>query len=219
MCSITWRCVVKEDGTTIGDPGIANMVGVEAPEARELPDIASNRHPVLIDCEGERLLVEPVHNAGTVYIFGAGHISQRLAPLTGMVGFQTVVLDDRPEFANRKRFDTADRVIVIDSFEGVLGGLPIDHDSYLVIVTRGHVYDKAVLAQALRTEAGYIGMVGSHKKRDATYSALIKEEGFRVDDFTRVHSPIGLAIGAESPEEIAVCIVAELIRVRTEARW
>jgi xanthine dehydrogenase accessory factor len=222
------RCMVKEDGTVVGEPGIAEMVGIGAgspiglfggstPETEELPDIASSRYPVLIDHGGQRLLVEPIHNTGTVYIFGAGHISQRLAPLTGMVGFSTVVLDDRPEFANRERFDTADQVIVIDSFEGVLDRLPIDRDSYLVVVTRGHMHDKTVLAQALRTRAGYIGMIGSHGKRDATYRAL-SQEGFGAEDFARVHSPIGLAIGAESPEEIAVCIAAELIKVRAEAR-
>jgi xanthine dehydrogenase accessory factor len=221
------RCMVKEDGTMVGESGVAEMVGVGAGSpiglfgdrtpGTELPDIASSRYPVLIDHAGQRLLVEPIHNTGTVYIFGAGHISQRLAPLAGMVGFSTVVLDDRAEFANRARFDTADQVIVMDSFEGALDRLPIDCDSYLVIVTRGHVHDKTVLAQALRTRAGYIGMIGSHEKRDATYRAL-SQEGFGTEDFARVHSPIGLPIGAESPEEIAVCIAAELIKVRAEMR-
>lgn len=226
----TRRCLVWEDGSTVGAADIAGAVGFgtgspiglfgdEAGRVcKETPDIASSRHLVVMTVGEQRLLVESVYHVGTVYIFGAGHISQKLAPLTGMVGFQTVVLDDRPEFANRERFDTADRVIIIDSFEGVLDGLPIDHDSYLVIVTRGHVHDKTVLAQALRTEAGYIGMIGSHQKRDATYSVMVKEEGFTADDLARVQSPIGLAIGAESPEEIAVCIVAELIRVRAEMR-
>ncbi|MBW2023322.1 MAG: XdhC family protein, partial [Deltaproteobacteria bacterium] len=92
---------------------------------------------------------------------------------------------------------------------------PVDEDSYLVIVTRGHVQDKNVLAQALRTDAKYIGMIGSKRKRDIIYEKLL-EQGFSQDDLARVHSPIGLEIGAETPEEIAVSIVAELIKVRAE---
>ena len=91
--------------------------------------------------------------------------------------------------------------------------LRIDGESYLVIVTRGHAHDQTVLEQALRTRAGYIGMIGSRRKRDATYEALA-HEGFTARDFARVHSPIGLNIGAETPEEIAVSIVAELIEAR-----
>jgi xanthine dehydrogenase accessory factor len=221
------RCLVRDDGAAVGELDIAAMVGVgsgspiglfgEGEESsNELTDIASSRYPVLVDRGWQRLLVEPIYNSGTAYIFGAGHISQKLAPLTGMVGFTTVVLDDRPEFASRERFDTADRLTLVGSFEQALEGLPIDRDSYLVIVTRGHVHDKTVLAQALRTNAGYIGMIGSRRKRDVTYRTLAREEGFTELDFARVHSPIGLAIGAESPEEIAVCIVAELIKARAE---
>jgi xanthine dehydrogenase accessory factor len=95
--------------------------------------------------------------------------------------------------------------------------LEIDKESYLVIVTRGHVHDKTVLEQALRTDAGYIGMIGSRKKRDATYEVLARE-GFGNEDFARVHSPIGLNIDAETPEEIAVSIVGELIQARARNR-
>ena len=160
-----------------------------------------------------RFLVESLCCEGMVYIFGAGHVSQKLATLTGFAGFQTVVLDDRQEFANRELFATADRIVVLDSFERAMEGLEINEDSYLVLVTRGHMHDKTVLGQALRTRAGYIGMIGSRKKRDAVYEEL-SVEGFSRHDFDRVYSPVGLDIGAETPEEIAVSIVAELIRAR-----
>ncbi len=160
-----------------------------------------------------RFLVESLCCEGTVYIFGAGHVSQKLATLTGFAGFQTVVLDDRQEFANQELFATADRIVVLDSFERAMEGLEINEDSYLVLVTRGHMHDKTVLGQALRTRAGYIGMIGSRKKRDAVYEEL-SVEGFSRHDFDRVYSPVGLDIGAETPEEIAVSIVAELIRAR-----
>jgi xanthine dehydrogenase accessory factor len=169
--------------------------------------------PQLISHQGKLYLVESLGREGTVYIFGAGHVSRQLAPLTQNVGFRTVILDDRREFVNREWFPTADELMVLDSFQGALGGLEINGDSYLVLVTRAHAHDQTVLRQALATQAGYIGMIGSRRKRDAIYAAL-GQEGFSRPDFDRINSPIGLAIGAETPEEIAVSIVAELIQIR-----
>jgi len=123
-----------------------------------------------------------------------------------------VVIDDRPEFADPKKFPDAMEVYQYP-FEGVLDRLPIDESSYLVIVTRGHIYDKTVLAQCLKTNAKYIGMIGSRRKRNLIYENLLGE-GLTQDDLDRVHAPIGLHIGAETPEEIAVSIVAELIKIR-----
>jgi xanthine dehydrogenase accessory factor len=125
-----------------------------------------------------------------------------------------VVLDDRSDFANKERFPKADRIIVIPSYENLFSGLDIDQDSYLVIVTRGHLHDKTVLEQSLRTKAGYIGMIGSRRKQHLVYEELL-EKGFTEDDLKRVHNPIGLDIHAETPEEIAVSIVAELISARS----
>jgi xanthine dehydrogenase accessory factor len=132
--------------------------------------------------------------------------------LAGRCGFRVVVIDDRAEFAGAARFPSAAEVIQA-SFYGVMERIPVDASSFLVIVTRGHLHDKAVLAQALRTDARYIGMIGSRRKRDIIYAALL-EEGYIRADLDRVHSPIGLDIGAETPAEIAVSVVAELIRER-----
>ena len=104
--------------------------------------------------------------------------------------------------------------LVPGSFDGVVDTLPIDEDSYVVIVTRGHSHDKNVLAQALRTKAGYIGMIGSKRKVAETFRAL-SDEGFAPADLARVRAPIGLAIGAETPEEIAISVAAQLVQVRT----
>jgi xanthine dehydrogenase accessory factor len=131
--------------------------------------------------------------------------------------FFTVVLDDRKEFANRQRFTDADEIVVLPSFETAFESHLFDPDSYIVIVTRGHSHDKTVLAQALQTNAGYIGMIGSRRKRNIIYRKLL-DENFSQADIDRVHSPIGLKIGAETPEEIAVSIVAELIQKRAEHR-
>ncbi len=172
------------------------------------------RSPAVLTIEDRRYLVEPSFVPGTAYLFGAGHVSQKLAILTRMVDFRTVVLDDREEFANQERFRDADEVRVIPSFEQAFSDLEIDPDSYLVIVTRGHSHDRTVLEQALRTEANYIGMIGSRRKREAIYKSLLNQ-GFTAEDLNRVHSPIGLSIRAETPEEMAVSIVAELIASRS----
>lgn len=199
--------LVREDYSVSGTfNGPTEWLGVFASQA-------SGRYPQVISLLGQRFLVEPISAYGTVYIFGAGHVSQKLALLTSLVDFRTVVLDDRQEFANCERFATADEVLVIESFEQCFKNLKIEQDSYLVIVTRGHAFDKIVLAQALRTPARYIGMIGSKRKRDAIYNAL-REEGFTDKDIERVYSPIGLEIDAETPEEIAVSITAELIKIR-----
>lgn len=199
-------CLVMGDGTLPGDcPGALP----------ELVAKSGGRHPEVVVAGNKPFLVEPACDLGTVYLFGAGHVSKKIAPLATQVDFRTVVLDDRGEFANSQRFPNADRVMVLDTFERALDGLDIDRDSYLVIVTRGHAHDKTVLGLALKTNAGYIGMIGSRRKRDAIYRAL-SAEGFNEKDIARVYCPIGLEIEAETPEEIAVSVVAELIKARAE---
>ncbi|MBI4799993.1 MAG: XdhC family protein [Desulfarculus sp.] len=160
----------------------------------------------------ENFFLEPITVQPVVYICGGGHISLCLAPLVKLAGFDLVVIDDRPEFADARRFAMADHVLV-RGFAGVFQGLDIGPQSYMVIVTRGHLHDKEVLAQALGLPAAYVGMIGSRRKRQLIYQAL-EEEGFGPERLAAVHSPIGLDIGAETPEEIAISIVAELIKVR-----
>ncbi len=162
--------------------------------------------------DAERKIVRlPMHGNGTVYIFGGGHVGLETALLAERVDFKVVVLDDREEFVNPRRFPGM-TPILLDSFEK-LPPLAIDSDSYLVIATRGHLHDFTVLDYALRSRAGYIGMIGSRRKRDLTYARL-EEMGHSRESLDAVRSPIGLAIGSETPAEIAVSIVAELIRAR-----
>lgn len=202
------QCLVKHDGTIIGnfqcEPNFRYKL-------KTGPAKISIHTQVI---EGQLYLIEAIRPSSTVYIFGAGHVAQKIAPLTEMVGFRTVVADDRMEYANKQKFTAQTEIMLIDSF-AKLPSLPIDRDSYVVIVTRGHLHDQTVLEQVLRTPAAYIGMIGSRKKRDAIYSNLVKA-GFSMEELSLVHSPIGLAILAETPEEIAVSIVGELIKVRAE---
>ena len=204
------RCLLTNGNITQGS--------MSSPESvmKTLPRLAvKQRVPFIADVDGRQFLVDPPFACGTVFIFGAGHVAYQLAKLTAMVNFRTVVLDDRRAFANRQRFPDADEVIVLENFDHALKSVVIDSDAYIVIVTRGHSHDKTVLAQALATDAGYIGMIGSRAKRDAIYSQL-KAEGVDQDDLNKVKSPIGMAIKAETPQEIAVSIIAELIHARAE---
>ncbi len=202
------QCLVRQGGSLVGrfdgEPGFLAKL-TEGPAKIAI-------HAEVL--EGRRCLVEPIRPTGVVFVFGAGHVSQKLAPLAETVGFKTVVLDDRAEYASRERFPAPAELIVLEDF-GRLPSLDIDGDSYIVIVTRGHLHDRTVLEWALRTDAGYIGMIGSRRKRDKLYAAMA-EQGFGEGDFRRVYSPIGTDILAETPEELAVSIVGELIRVRAE---
>ena len=161
--------------------------------------------------DGRSVLVEPLEPAATVVICGGGHVGQALAPVALNAGFRVVVIDDREEFANPQRFPGA--TVVLAPFDGALARVGVAEQSDVVIVTRGHVHDMEMLGQALRTPARYVGLMASRGKRARIWSAL-KEDGFGEGDLTRVHSPIGLDIGAETPAELAVSIVAELIQVR-----
>jgi xanthine dehydrogenase accessory factor len=204
------HCILMADGSYLGTcpfpPSWLQKI---------MGETTKERMPVLLDIEDHRVLVEPSFVPGTVYLFGAGHVGQAVAELAAFTDFRTVVMDDREEYANRLRFDKADEILVLSSFDRAFDGSRVDGDSYLVIVTRGHRHDLTVLRQALRTQAGYIGMIGSRRKRDALYNTLLSE-GFTREDISRVNSPIGLDIGADTPSEIAVSIVAELIKRRAE---
>ncbi len=171
----------------------------------QLLDIPRSDYPIFL---------EWIHPRGTVYVFGAGHVGVCVAHLASYVDFRVVVVDDRSEFASQDRVPDADEVIVVDSFDKYFAAEGLDDDSYVVIVTRGHAHDKTVLIRALRTNAGYIGMIGSKRKTSLIYQALLME-GFSQEDLERVRAPIGLPIGGETPQEIGMSIVSEMIQVRS----
>lgn len=169
------------------------------------------KKPVLLDGD-ELLFWEPIAGQEVLYVFGAGHVSTFLVPLAGTVGFKVVVIDDRAEFANRERFPSADEILVA-SPEEAMERLDLSPSSYVAIITRGHMQDASALRLVLGKDLVYIGMIGSRRKKKAVYGALM-DEGISPELLEKVHCPIGLDIGAETPEEIAVSIVAELIQVR-----
>jgi len=199
------HALVTADGQVVGS------LPPELPPAA----VAGIRRPALVEAGGNQWMIEPLDDASTAYIFGAGHVSRSLAEFSRAVGFWTVVVDDRAEFANRDRFPTADEIIVPDSFDNMIPRLEIDRSSFLIIVTRGHLQDLNVLAQALKTGAGYIGMIGSRRKCQLIFDEL-RRQGFSEEDILRTHAPVGLPISAQTPEEIGISIVAEMIQERAK---
>lgn len=204
------RAVLLPDG---GPAGGASIPAGDIEKLR--PSLHEVSTTAVITLGDTRVMVDRIRRLKTVYCFGAGHVAVPTAHLAALVGFHVVVVDDRPEYATAERFPEADRVAVISDFDHAFEGLEIDADSYIVVFTRGHQFDRAVLEQALGTTAGYIGMISSRRKREAIYQAL-EAAGFERGRLEQVHSPIGIDIGAETPEEIAVSIVAELVKVRSQ---
>jgi xanthine dehydrogenase accessory factor len=167
-------------------------------------------------CGGQLdVYVEPIVPQPRAFIFGAGHISKSLAQIAGIAGFATVVIDDRETFANRDRFPDADEVVA-GVYEEIFPRLGIHESSYVIIVTRGHRDDMRVLRWAVGTPARYIAMIGSKRKVISVVKELEKE-GIPRASFERIHAPMGLEIGAVTPEEIAVSVAAEMVAVRRKA--
>jgi xanthine dehydrogenase accessory factor len=148
----------------------------------------------------------------TLLLIGAGHVAIPLAELAHLLGFRTVVFDDRAEYANRDRFPQADEVLVED-FETGLSVLDITPSTWVVIATRSHESDATALRAVVGSPAAYIGLLGSRRKVSLIFKAL-REEGIGEEQLARVYAPVGLDLGAETPEEIALSIMAEIIMLR-----
>jgi xanthine dehydrogenase accessory factor len=218
------KMLIRSDGTVLGSIGGGSLEAEVCNEGMKV--MRENRSTVLrFDLTGKEVaeegmicggnmevFVEPIAPKPCLYIFGGGHISLFLATLAKLVGFKVVVVDDRPEFANPERFPDADEVIAHD-FPLAFSGLTINKSSYIAIVTRGHLQDETVLEWAVKTDAAYIGMIGSRKKNQTVFSHL-QTKGVLKKRLQEIHAPIGLNINAETPEEIALSIIAEIIKVR-----
>jgi xanthine dehydrogenase accessory factor len=220
------RMLVREDGSIAGTVGggcveaevwaaAKEVIRAEAPRKMtfNLNNEASYDNGLI--CGGTlEIFVEPILPQPMLYIFGGGHVSMALAQAAHAAGFAIGVIDDRESFANAERFPMAREIYT--NYEYALAKLKPNASSYLVIVTRGHRDDMRVLAWAVGTSARYIGMIGSKRKVLSIYKALEKD-GIPAEKFERVHAPMGLDIGALTPEEIAISISAELIGIRRNA--
>lgn len=217
------RMLVRDDGSiagTVGGGCVEAEVWAAAKEVirEEMPrkmTFSLNNEAAYdagLICGGTlEIFVEPILPQPRLYLFGGGHVSTALARVANLAGFSISVIDDRTSFANAERFPMADEICA--SYEEAFGKVKPNASSYLVIVTRGHKDDMRVLEWAIGTSARYIGMIGSKRKVISVYKALEKQ-GIPMKKFAQVHAPVGLEIGALTPEEIAVSVTAELIAIR-----
>jgi xanthine dehydrogenase accessory factor len=223
----TAKMLVRDDGSIAGTIGGGCVEADVWQAAREVMESEKPRtltfdlnqdpkYDTGLVCGGTlEVFIEPVLPPALLYVFGAGHVSLSLCPTAANAGFDVVVTDDRSSYATRERFPAASQVQVLD-FDEARKKLDPKESSYIVIVTRGHRDDMRILRWAVQTRARYVGMIGSKRKVIQIFKAL-REEGIPEHLFDRVHAPIGLDIGATTPEEIAIAITAELIAVRRQA--
>ena len=220
------RMLVREDGSIVGTIGGGCVEAEVWAAAKDVMQKESPRKMVFnlnneasydngLICGGTlEVFVEPILPQPMLYLFGGGHVSMAVAKAAGAAGFGIAVVDDRESFANKERFPMAQEIYA--SYEDAFERIHPNASSYLVIVTRGHKEDMRVLGWAVRTDARYLGMIGSKRKVLSVYKAL-ENDGYKPEEFDHVYAPMGLEIGALSPEEIAVSIAAELVAVRRSA--
>jgi xanthine dehydrogenase accessory factor len=223
----TAKMLVRDDGSIVGTIGGGCVEADVWQAAREVMESEKPRtltfdlnqdpkYDTGLVCGGTlEIFIEPVLPPALLYVFGAGHVAINLCQVASNAGFDVIVADDRTSYATKERFPAAREVHALD-FDQAMRKLDPNESSYLVIVTRGHRDDMRILRWALETRARYIGMIGSKRKVIEIFKTL-QEEGLPAHLFDRVHAPIGLDIGAITPEEIAVAITAELIALRRHA--
>jgi xanthine dehydrogenase accessory factor len=220
----TAKMLVRDDGSIAGTIGGGCVEAEVWQAAKEVIDQEKPRtlkfnlnHDPKLDtglvCGGTvEIFIEPVLPLALLYLFGAGHVAQNIYKIANIAGFQVCVIDDRSTYASRDRFPEAHELIAED-FDSATARLTASPTSYIVIVTRGHKDDMRLLRWAVQTGARYVGMIGSKRKVIAIHQAL-REEGLPESLFQNVYAPIGLDIGALTPEEIGVAVCAEMIAIR-----
>jgi len=218
------KLLVREDGSMVGTIGGGCVEAEVWNAAREAMETERSHHMTFnlgqdaaydngLICGGQlNIFIEPVLPQPFAYIFGAGHISKSLSKIADLAGFATIIIDNREQFASRDRFPEAGSIFA-EEYEDAFPKLEVNESSYIIIVTRGHRDDMRVLRWAVSTPARYVAMIGSRRKTINVVKELEKE-GIPRSAFEKIHAPMGFDIGAITPEEIAVSVVAEMIAVR-----
>ena len=218
------KLLIREDGSMVGTIGGGCTEAEVWNAAREVIETEKPRYLQFnlgqdaaydngLICGGQlNVYVEPILPIPSAFIFGAGHISKSLSKVATQAGFRTIIVDNRDTYANRERFPEASEIYA-EEYEEVFPKLRVSESSYFIIVTRGHRDDMRVLRWAVSSPARYIGMIGS-KRKTIEVAKQLQREGIALDRLERVHAPMGFDIGAVTPEEIAVAVVAEMINRR-----
>ena len=202
--------MLRDDGTVVGSLGsqMADKLAIEY--LKEIMDLGNNTHLIIDD--NTEIFVEGFTTPPTVVIMGGGHVGKATYDLASTLGFRTFIVDDRAEFANTTRFPMAEGTIVSDFSTG-LNEIPINTNTYIVIATRGHHQDDIALESAINKDAIYVGLMGSKRKTILIYKRLLNK-GYSSEKLRTIYAPIGLDLGAITPEEIAVSIISEIIMIR-----
>lgn len=198
------------DGELLGYTGTGEVNEELKTQITETPQIG------IYEIEEQKFFIEHLKRQAHLVICGGGHVSQQVIELAGKVGFHVTVLEDRPYFADRAREAGAD-LVLCDAFEKSLQGIAGTPDTYFLVVTRGHRFDRACLEQILKKPYAYVGMMAS-RGRSALLKKQMAGDGFDRKALDEMHTPVGLSIHAETPEEIAVSIVAELIQIKNQTK-
>ena len=204
------QLLVRENGSTAGSLGDEELDDRASVEARRL--MAMGKNDYIVTESGAEFFIEAYTTPPTLVLAGGGHVSRAISNIAKTLSFRIFVIDDREEFSNADRFPEAEQTIVSDYASG-FEKLPIGTNSFIVIATRGHRYDTAATAAAMRTPASYVGLLGSRRKTILIYEELFAQ-GFTMEQVKSVRSPIGLSISARTPEEIALSIMAEIVAFR-----
>lgn len=220
----TSKLLIRDDGSIVGTVGggcveadvwaaAQDVMREEKPRRMHFNLNQNPEYDQGLVCGGSLdVFIEPILATPTLYLFGGGHVSLAISKVASVAGFETVIADDRPAFANKERFPDAIETHA-GPWEETFPNLTSNDFSYLVIATRGHKGDLTCLRWALTTPARFIGMIGSRRKL-IEFARVLEAEGVAPEQFERIHSPVGLDIGAITPQEIAVSVVAEMIAVR-----
>lgn len=214
------KMIVYQDGSIHGTIGGGKIEAQAIKEALAVRQNGSIRKKIYnltekdgMLCGGQaEVMFEPIGNEEKLLIFGAGHIGQALAPMAKMIGLQVTILDNREEFATKERFPSIGQILS-GEYSDIASQVSFNENTYIVIVTHGHVHDEEVLEYCIRQPFKYIGMIGSRNK-SRTVLKHLQDKGIEQELLNQVYTPIGLNIGAETPAEIAISILSELIAVR-----
>ena len=211
------RAIYYSDGTREGSLGTDRLDAAVAERAAAVME-GENADVVEIDADDSaiEIFLEPFVPPPVLYVFGGGHVGREIGQLAKSVGFHVILIDDRPTFADPQRHPYADECLV-EEMDQAFSKLAVDDQSFVVAATRGHQHDEIVVEHAIRTPARYIGMLGSERKKQILWKR-IRERGGDGSRLEEIFAPIGFNIGADNPQEIAVSVVAELIKVRRGIR-
>ena len=205
------KLLLKEGGVVSGSLGDPELDSLAMEAARKVSDLGTNQHVMTHD--GVELFVEGYTTPPTVVLVGGGHVAKATYTLARLLGYRVYVVDDRREFANKERFPEAEDTVVVPDYTEGLDQVPINANTFIIVATRGHWFDDLALEAAVRTPAQYIGLLGSKRKTILIYQRLV-QLGISPERLKQIYAPVGLDIGALSPEELAVSIMSEIIMFR-----